>query len=93
MAMGTFPPGAYTGRMPDAALLPDPGRCPLCGQSNQCAIEAGQPAESCWCMDTLVKPAALAAVPEAARGMACLCPRCAAGAGTSPDTAVAMPPI
>ncbi|WP_288471728.1 cysteine-rich CWC family protein [Paracidovorax oryzae] len=79
--------------MPDAALLPDPGRCPLCGQSNQCAIAAGQPADTCWCMGALVKPAALAAVPDAARGMACLCPRCAAGAGTSPDTAAAMPPI
>ncbi|XDF35924.1 cysteine-rich CWC family protein [Paracidovorax avenae] len=79
--------------MPDAAPLPDPALCPLCGQSNQCAIEAGQPADSCWCMATLVHPAALAAVPAAARGMACLCPRCAAGAGASRDAAAAMPPI
>ncbi|ABM31013.1 cysteine-rich CWC family protein [Paracidovorax citrulli] len=79
--------------MPDAAPLPDPARCPLCGQSNQCAIEAGRPAASCWCMDALVSPTALAAVPDPARGMACLCPRCAAGVQPSPDTAGAMPPI
>ncbi len=80
--------------MPDAAPLPDPARCPLCGQSNQCAIEAGQPAAGCWCMGTPVDPAALAAVPDTARGLACLCPRCAAGArAASPDSASAIPPI
>lgn len=57
----------------------DPARCPLCGQSNRCAIEAGQPAVDCWCMHTPVAPAALAAVPVEQRGVACLCPRCAAG--------------
>ena len=62
--------------MPDASPFPDPARCPLCGQSNQCAIEAGQPAAGCWCMGTPVDPATLAAVPDAARGLACLCPRC-----------------
>ncbi len=80
--------------MPDAAPPPDPARCPLCGQSNQCAIEAGQPAAGCWCMGTAVDPAALAAVPDAARGLACLCPRCAAGERAAPpDSASAMPPI
>ncbi|RYF60898.1 MAG: hypothetical protein EOO29_47710 [Comamonadaceae bacterium] len=53
--------------------------CPLCGQSNRCAIEAGQPAADCWCMSTPVAPAALAAVPADLQGQACLCPGCAAG--------------
>ncbi|MDR2327291.1 MAG: cysteine-rich CWC family protein [Acidovorax sp.] len=57
----------------------DPLRCPLCGQSNQCAISAGLAAESCWCMTADIAAAALAAIPEAQRRQACLCPRCAAG--------------
>ncbi len=80
--------------MPDTAPLPDPARCPLCGQGNQCAIEAGQPIAGCWCMGSAVSPAALAALPDTARGLACLCPRCAAGAReASPTDADAMPPI
>lgn len=64
----------------------DPLRCPLCGQSNQCAITAGLPPETCWCMTGTISPAALEAIPDALRRQACLCPRCAAGQfpGASP---------
>ncbi|WP_313303462.1 cysteine-rich CWC family protein [Diaphorobacter sp.] len=56
---------------------PPPGRCPLCGQSNQCAITAGQPPDSCWCMQTPVSREALARIPSAQRGKTCICPHCA----------------
>ncbi|OYD49560.1 cysteine-rich CWC family protein [Acidovorax kalamii] len=56
--------------------LSSPSRCPLCGGPNQCAMAAGRPPESCWCMTQPIAPAALAAVPEAQRGQACVCPAC-----------------
>ncbi|MEG3001963.1 MAG: cysteine-rich CWC family protein [Comamonas sp.] len=74
---------------PSTAPVPvDPLRCPLCGQSNQCAITAGLAPESCWCMTADVAPAALAAIPEAQRRQSCLCPGCAAGQfpGAAPGT-------
>ena len=52
----------------------DPLRCPLCGQPNACGAAAG--AEHCWCFDVTLAPAALARVPEAARGIACICAKC-----------------
>ncbi|MGA6107886.1 cysteine-rich CWC family protein [Pseudomonas solani] len=55
---------------------PDPSRCPLCGQANDCAEEAasGQP---CWCFSTSIAPEALRRIPLDAQDKACLCPRCA----------------
>ncbi|MBS0427741.1 MAG: cysteine-rich CWC family protein [Proteobacteria bacterium] len=62
----------------------DPARCPLCGQGNGCAEEAaratGQPQPPCWCMTADFPPLLRDAVPEAARGRACICARCAAAA-------------
>ena len=55
----------------------DTSACPLCGQPNQCAISAGLPPESCWCMQTPVSQDALARLPAEARGKACICPVCA----------------
>ncbi|MDR0214649.1 MAG: cysteine-rich CWC family protein [Comamonas sp.] len=55
----------------------DTSRCPLCGQANQCAISAGLPPESCWCMQTRVSQNALARLPSEARGKSCICPACA----------------
>ncbi|MCB2026265.1 MAG: cysteine-rich CWC family protein [Ottowia sp.] len=64
---------------------PDPTRCPLCGQPNTCAMElekaTGQPQPPCWCTRATFDPAALAAIPAEARGLACLCSACAAGGG------------
>ncbi|MCH8500014.1 MAG: cysteine-rich CWC family protein [Marinobacter sp.] len=55
--------------------------CPLCGNSNHCApAQAGSFDVDCWCMHTPVSREALARLPDAERGKACICPACAAGA-------------
>ncbi|RLA48834.1 MAG: hypothetical protein DRR04_06240 [Gammaproteobacteria bacterium] len=50
--------------------------CPLCGADNQCAMAAGQPTESCWCLNVSLSPGALAAIPAESVGVRCLCPAC-----------------
>ncbi len=55
----------------------DTTKCPLCGQSNQCAIAAGQDAESCWCVAVTVSTEALEAIPPEARNRVCICASCA----------------
>ena len=54
----------------------DASRCPVCGCDNRCAMAAGE-REPCWCASVSIDPAALARVPKALRGAACLCPACA----------------
>ncbi|QSX36783.1 cysteine-rich CWC family protein [Shewanella sedimentimangrovi] len=44
--------------------------CPLCGQSNLCALTQGQSIDQCWCLNAKV-PRAL---PK--RRDACLCQTC-----------------
>jgi hypothetical protein len=61
-------------------LSPDPARCPVCGRPNRCAV-AARSDEPCWCAQAQIAPEALARIPVAARGVACLCPACAAFAG------------
>ena len=60
----------------------DPTVCPLCGAANQCAMviakATGKPLERCWCVDAVFAPELLAKVPQAAQGMSCVCPVCAA---------------
>lgn len=77
-----------------AALAIDPTRCPLCGQLNGCAEElaraTGQPQPPCWCMTAEFPPMLRDAVPEAARGRACICARCAATAAPA-SSAHALP--
>lgn len=68
--------GFYTVAMPTDTPI-NPSHCPLCGQPNQCAISAGLPPNSCWCMQTPVSPDALERLPADARGKACICPACA----------------
>ena len=54
--------------------------CPLCGQSNQCAMAAGPDSqisnEPCWCVQESFPAALLASVPAAAQRKACICQRC-----------------
>ena len=61
----------------------DPGRCPLCGGPNGCAMEAqrltGQPQPPCWCTRVDFSAELLARVPAQAKDQACICPACAAG--------------
>jgi hypothetical protein len=62
--------------------MPDysPELCPLCGQPNQCAMEVeratGIAQPPCWCAQTQFSADLLNKIPEAARGVACLCAAC-----------------
>ena len=58
---------------------PEATRCPLCNAENHCAISAGESLQSCWCQTAVVAPEALASLPEAERGVRCICPACARG--------------
>jgi hypothetical protein len=52
--------------------------CPLCGGANACApARTGGFDEACWCRDATFSAALLARVPEALRGVACVCAACA----------------
>ena len=56
-------------------------KCPLCGGDNQCALAAqpsgaAEPA-TCWCFTATIPAAVLASIPEADRGVRCICPACA----------------
>ena len=61
---------------PDPRALYPSDHCPLCGGDNQCAMAAGQPAETCWCQGASISPEALAAIPAESVGVRCLCPAC-----------------
>ncbi|MEJ6021146.1 cysteine-rich CWC family protein [Ramlibacter sp. PS4R-6] len=58
-----------------------PGRCPLCGQPNQCAMETeritGQKQPPCWCTQVDFGAELLARVPQDQKQLACICPACA----------------
>ena len=60
--------------------------CPLCGHPNGCAVsDAGKFAVDCWCKSMTFSDACLVRVPDALRGKACICRRCAEGTGGSAD--------
>ncbi|WP_306171857.1 cysteine-rich CWC family protein [Variovorax sp. KK3] len=67
----------------------DATRCPLCGEVNRCAVElereTGEPQGSCWCMQGSIATEVLARIPAEARGLACICARCASGLAPSPS--------
>lgn len=60
----------------------DAAACPLCGQANQCAMEAqrltGVKQPPCWCTQATFTAELLARIPVPARGTACVCAACAA---------------
>jgi hypothetical protein len=62
----------------------DPSRCPLCGSPNDCAMAADPGAKHCWCVDVTIAPEALERLRPEARGVACVCARCAAAPGETP---------
>lgn len=56
-------------------------QCPLCGGPNACApAQCGRYDVACWCTSARFPPELLARVPEAQRGLACICAGCAAQA-------------
>lgn len=55
-----------------------PDTCPVCGMNNRCTLADPRTVDQpCWCFTETIDPAVLAALPEALRNKACLCPRCA----------------
>lgn len=61
--------------------------CPVCGEANGCVPAAtGSFDQPCWCAGHVIDPGVIARVPEAMRGRACLCPRCAASSLAAAST-------
>lgn len=55
----------------------DPGRCPLCGNANQCQLCEVDPHKGpCWCESERFPEALLARVPAETAGRACVCRSC-----------------
>lgn len=52
----------------------DKKRCPLCGERNDCGVEAGR--GNCWCFSERVPEDLLEALPEEIRMEACICAAC-----------------
>ncbi len=79
------------GRPSDQEPSIDPGRCPLCGGPNGCAMEAqrltGQPQPPCWCTRVEFSADLLARVPVHAKEKACICAACVAGAAAPANAA------
>jgi hypothetical protein len=59
---------------------PNAGRCPLCGQTNDCqrCTDAAYKGP-CWCAQVEIPEVLLAEVPAELRNRACICPKCVAG--------------
>lgn len=75
--------GPPPGDAATAAVPPD--RCPLCGESNGCAMAApDEPGSPCWCVATTFDDALLARVRPESRGRACICAACAAASRADP---------
>ena len=56
---------------------PDPGRCPLCGEMNECQLGSpGAYKSPCWCLSVEMPEELLARVPENLRNRACICRKC-----------------
>jgi len=67
---------------PEAVMTdtPDPSRCPVCGEPNQCGLANPATAtQPCWCFSTEIAPEARDQIPDDALNKACICPRCARG--------------
>ncbi len=73
----------------------DPKVCPLCGRDNTCAMASAGDATAanpCWCTNVAIPAEVLARIPVDARGRACLCRACAAGAAGRVVTRAATDP-
>jgi len=52
------------------------GLCPICGEKNNCSIEAGIETSTCWCMTTKLPSELLERVPKEKRRESCVCKEC-----------------
>ncbi|MEO8310453.1 MAG: cysteine-rich CWC family protein [Caldimonas sp.] len=58
--------------------------CPLCGGANACApAQSGRFDVACWCTTASFDAGLLARVPEALRGVSCICSACATSAAAA----------
>ncbi|MGJ8687258.1 MAG: cysteine-rich CWC family protein [Spongiibacteraceae bacterium] len=57
--------------------------CPLCQQPNQCAMAAGEAAESCWCMNKSISKQARQLASAVTDESRCICALCGADTQTS----------
>ncbi len=68
--------------MPDLSVNLNKSLCPLCGKTNQCAMEieklTNMKQAACWCVSMDFSADLLAGVPVSAQGQACICAACAA---------------
>ena len=56
---------------------PDPARCPLCGETNNCQLCTPMAYKGpCWCASRDIPAALLARVPPESRNRACICKHC-----------------
>jgi prepilin-type N-terminal cleavage/methylation domain-containing protein/prepilin-type processing-associated H-X9-DG protein len=56
---------------------PDPSRCPLCGETNDCQLCSPVANKGpCWCLSVELPDKLLARVPAPFRNRACVCRRC-----------------
>ncbi len=59
----------------------DKSKCPLCGKSNQCAMEieqnTGVTGDPCWCVGIDFSADLLSKLPPEAQKKACICKACA----------------
>ncbi|MDP3226406.1 MAG: cysteine-rich CWC family protein [Acidovorax sp.] len=72
----------------------DSSLCPVCHRPNGCAMAAGLPPQSCWCMNVMVSGEVLATLSANEVGVRCICKQCgvdadAPGTGSAAD----HPPI
>jgi hypothetical protein len=74
--------------MLDAAMS-DEQKCPLCDQSNRCAMAEDESISACWCTSIRLTEDMLGAVPAKDRGVRCVCATCARALATaSPNQAL-----
>jgi hypothetical protein len=66
--------------MPKNSAALNQSLCPLCGKTNECAMEiekaTGVKQAACWCVGMDFSADLLAKVPASAQGQACICAAC-----------------
>jgi hypothetical protein len=72
----------FAGELIILSMIPiDPTLCPICKDPNACEIErariTGNHAERCWCFDAVISEDVLDQVPDEAKGVSCVCVKCA----------------